>query len=834
MSVFFNGIMILTTVFFLIFTGCDNGRESKNDQNSELSDDFKDSDDLFQTDSDGTFEQEGNSENEEMAENEETPDTDSETDNENSDSDIDAALCNPNPCTEKNKNVCIELYDVFYNFDLAAKCFCNDGWIGKLCNRCQKGHFGKNCKPCECKKNEVCNDGLDGDGKCSCATEIVEGKCKCYPGWSGEECELFGEKWSCTAVGEPCTDSEDCCFDGICMESLLQEGSFCMKTQLYGGEEIRRFAISPDSSLIATARMGAIRLHRADDFKEIFRVSFSPSTAIAFSPDGKFLAADEWDTLVLRSMEDGAILDSAYHSYSQMMKFSPDGTMLAVGDSDGFTVYDVTSDSLSHYFSDTPFQTGYGWNVESIDFSKDSRYLVAGSGLSSFYQNSMIYDLKEKEVLKILPVDEYYVEVAFSSSNIIATGGYPREYDDNVNVFKYIDSEWKFSHSLQGPSDEIGSLSFNASSDFLAVGGRQYSFIYPLYDRFYPILTDGWQMEFAPDDSALVIGSETGELQKYSLPSFNKYFSSRYNGSNNLKISSDESEAVFLRGNQVVFIKPLTGEVIKEATLPFDPFYYIFAFSDDLKMAVFLLDYYNDEGFALYNFTDNIVVFEKSPQYYYFEFSPDDKILAAWSGYDINDVSFYSILTGEELHKISFDDSDKVSAVKFSPDGKIAAVTHKNGNKIYDTAEWNEIFSLPFGNVSYFPDGSKIIVTNGDIKLYSSDDGSEITEPQFNINTKTAILSSDEKYIVTDSAIYEISSGETVPFETHYYGISSTGISSGNSILTTSGTNTLRVIDAKDILDKYEGDCSENSDCEPGFFCSKRVKRCFANIEYEP
>lgn len=741
-------------------------------------------------------------------------------------------LCIPNPCTGKNKNVCQEVYDLVNGFEMIYKCFCNDGWIGKDCNKCQKGYYGKSCELCNCKKNEICNDGLDGDGSCICATEIVEEKCICYPGWSGENCEIFGENWSCTPAGESCTTSGDCCFDGICMKSFLNDETLCRKTLRYGDEEIRELAVSPDSSIVATARMGSVRLHRVDNLKELFRVSRSvqASTAIDISPDGVFLAVNDGGTLKLISMEDGTVIDSAYLSYNKKLKFSPDGKMLAAAHNTGFTVYDVTNDSLNDYFSDSLPGNSYGWNVDSVDFSPDSNFLIAGSGLSLYDQNAVIYDLVEKKVFQNLPINEDYVEVAFSQSgNMLATGGYHDGYENNVNVFKFVNNNWVFSYSLGGFSEEVHSLAFNHSEDFLAIGGRSFTGVYSLYDKFPLLLSGGWQVKFTPDDKNVIFGRETGELEKLSLPAFDKPFSSNDNGSRLTQLSADGLKAAFSKGaDTVVFAESLTGNVLNEVILPFYIYSGKASFSSDLRAGAFSLDFNDDGGFVLFDFNKGSIVTEKKTgKYYNFAFSPNEKTVAVLSWYKTKEISFYSTETGILIHNIPLSDDETVSGFHFSPDGSIAGAVLKNKVQFFKTSDWSEIFSLPSGSVSFFPDGSKIILANGTVSVFSSLDGSEIEFPGLNINADIAVISADEKYLLTESGIIEIGTGRTVSFASHYYGITGVGISNNNLIVTTQGKDSLRVIDAKEMLEKYEGECSENSDCDQEYFCNKKMSRCF-------
>lgn len=829
-----NLFYLFVLIQILILTSCG---ASSTKSNSDLLNDVETTDkdhvDHFEKDPDNSdFEEiEDNTDNNDTSDNE-TADT-GHDDHASDDSDIYISPCNPNPCTEKHKTVCREIYGVFSNEHIISKCFCEQGWAGNKCSMCQKGYYGKNCDLCECRKNEKCSDGIEGDGTCSCATEMVDDKCACNPGWSGENCDTFGENWTCTAVGQPCIDSSDCCFDGICMKSFSDGTTSCRETIIFGGEEIRRIAVSHDGSLVATSRMGAIRIHRTDNFKQVLRISryVQPSTAVAFSPDGSLIAVNEGGGLTLRSMDDGSFLGSDYISYVQNLTFSPDGTMLAAAHNNGFTVYKVASKTLEPYFSDMPFGSELAWDTDSVSFSSDSSFLIAGAGPATHANNAIIYDLAEKKAFQEIPVDEYYLEAAFSSyRDMLATGGYPLEYGKTINIFKYKNDKWNFSYALDGPSDEIDSLSFNATDDFLAIGGRYRSYIYTLYDIHDPILTYGWEMKFSPDDKILVIGTERGTLAKYSLPTFGDYFSSDYNGSRHIQLSSDGKEAAFIKdSSSVVIIDPLSGNIKKEIPLPFTAFSKNCLFSHDLQKIVFFKTYDYKDGYVLYDLKEEKTIFELSADSYLsFSFSPDGKVLATCSGNEKGTISQYSVENGELINSIDLEET--VSSFNFSPDGSIAAISSSGRNIILSTSDMKELFSLPKGNIAFFPDSSGIILTDQNISLFSTSDGSEIEDPRFNMSAETAQLSSDGKYLVTEKGIYQLDSGELQIFTTHYYGIKETGITSDNSFILTAGRDTLRVINATGILEPYEGDCSKDSECETGYFCSLKVKRCFVNI----
>ena len=63
------------------------------------------------------------------------------------------------------------------------------------CSRCQDGFYGPQCNSCpggagigQCNKHGICNDGLDGDGTCTCDIDIKYGGLGAFKGASCSEC----------------------------------------------------------------------------------------------------------------------------------------------------------------------------------------------------------------------------------------------------------------------------------------------------------------------------------------------------------------------------------------------------------------------------------------------------------------------------------------------------------------------------------------------------------------------------------------------------------------------------------------------------------------------
>ncbi|XP_053506197.1 stabilin-2 [Ictalurus furcatus] len=57
-------------------------------------------------------------------------------------------------------------------------CTCDTEFQGVACELCSEGHFGPDCKACNCTEHGTCSEGRDGTGSCFCDE-----------GWTGPQCE---------------------------------------------------------------------------------------------------------------------------------------------------------------------------------------------------------------------------------------------------------------------------------------------------------------------------------------------------------------------------------------------------------------------------------------------------------------------------------------------------------------------------------------------------------------------------------------------------------------------------------------------------------------------
>lgn len=762
------------------------------------------------------------------------------------DVDSKVASCSPNPCTKPHQTVCREVSIGYGEYE--HYCACDEGWIGLSCEKCQRGHWGPDCAPCACGKEERCNDGSEGNGACSCARPTLpDGSCPCPPGWSGEECDIFGENWECLPEGASCGAGVHCCVGYRCIASFTADGSLCRKEFRYGGEEIRRLAVSPDGSLVATARMGAARLHRADTLEELFTLSKernSASTAAAFSPDGSLLVISENGVLMLYDMEDGSFSMPVSLSYNQSLVFSSDGTMLAASHQDGFTIFTVADGTITEYYSDALPYIDSAWNADSVSFSPDGAILAVGSGLNSYSSTVYLYDVTNKTELLHLPVKEYYTEVSFSpGGTMLATGGYatggnPGFPDPPVNIFRKEGDAWSLKKNLDLMNDdEIHALDFNYSDDFLAVAGRHYSNVYRVYDDLYPLLFYGWDARFSDNGRDLLVGREDGALDRYTVPLFDRAATTGTLGGASNQLSKDGTRVIIFHDypGSVAFTEPLTGAVEREVVLPAegDIWYrsYAFGISPDTRYGIFSFNYSEavGGGYLLANLTTGKRVARKEnvdPSAV--AFSPDNAVVAihAMDG-SVRKTFLHALPHGDAIDAIAHTGETAAAyQMGFSPDGMRLAVVFSDHTVVYDRTEWLEAFRVPHrGSLSFSPDSAEMFLADNTVYRVSLSDGTTVPDPD--INSRVVVFSADGRYLITDKEIRDIAGERSLTLPPHYYGITNAAIAPDNSVLLTGGKDTVKLLDTKAILEPYAGDCRTDGDCGTGAFCNVQFYRCF-------
>eukprot|EP01102_Stenamoeba_stenopodia_P003611 TRINITY_DN1378_c0_g2_i2.p1 TRINITY_DN1378_c0_g2~~TRINITY_DN1378_c0_g2_i2.p1 ORF type:complete len:703 (-),score=86.91 TRINITY_DN1378_c0_g2_i2:78-2186(-) len=65
---------------------------------------------------------------------------------------------------------------------IPAQCDCNSSFTGAACDECLPSFYGPSCEPCPLCERGICNDLMNGTGRCECPF-----------GWSGETCSSMWE-----------------------------------------------------------------------------------------------------------------------------------------------------------------------------------------------------------------------------------------------------------------------------------------------------------------------------------------------------------------------------------------------------------------------------------------------------------------------------------------------------------------------------------------------------------------------------------------------------------------------------------------------------------------
>lgn len=100
-----------------------------------------------------------------------------------------------------------------YYYLNSGQCTCNPGWSEPNCNECKYNYYGLQCSECtvNCNGNGKCNDGSHGDGTCLCDNFGLDPRTdcsSCYSGYYGEKCRNVcpgGNSNPCSGNGK-CND----------------------------------------------------------------------------------------------------------------------------------------------------------------------------------------------------------------------------------------------------------------------------------------------------------------------------------------------------------------------------------------------------------------------------------------------------------------------------------------------------------------------------------------------------------------------------------------------------------------------------------------------------
>lgn len=236
----------------------------------------------------------------------------------------------------------------------------------------------------------------------------------------------------------------------------------------------RRFAFSPDGSLLATAapiqnlNETAIKIWGVKNGLLLQTFGGPIVESVAFNPDGRTLVSVGQKEITLWRVSDWApiwIIQGDTDSV-RSVTFSPDGRKFATNNQTATAkVYDAQSGTLLNTFD------GQSWGGEDLAFSPNGQLLAT----RTLDGNIELWDLQANKLVRTLAVQEETVQattfdpeiisLAFRfDGKIIAAGN----YDGTVVLWHVADGTRL--QTLQTRSDNINSLAFSPDGRILLMG----------------------------------------------------------------------------------------------------------------------------------------------------------------------------------------------------------------------------------------------------------------------------------------------------------------------------------------------------------------------------
>jgi len=546
--------------------------------------------------------------------------------------------------------------------------------------------------------------------------------------------------------------------------ALLADLSLGEYPSLLLKDSIESCCYSPDGKMLAVTARDNINLYDSKTRTLLMTLEghANPVYSVCFSPDGKMLVSKSRDnTVKLWGVEDGKLQKTLEGDYR--VDFSPDSKVLALLADGKVKLWGVENGELQKTLE-------VHTDTYDVRFSPDGRVLasVDSDGIMRLWSIESGEMQNQKELKSYT---ESVANVYFSPDRKLLAGS------DGKTIKLWNVESGELQKTLEGHTDEVTSIHFNADGKWLVSGGH--------------------------DKTVRLWNVESGELQK-TLEGHTGQISS-------VQFSPDGKMLMSACGSYDNTVRLWDVEETKlQKTLPgrtFGPVESVH-FSPDGQ---WLASGGYDNTVKLWNVESGelqTTLMGHTDEVTSIHFSPDGKWLASSGSYRDNTVKLWSVESGK-LQKTLKGHSGGVRKVHFSPDSKLLA----SGGKDWNVKLWsvengecqktlkghtNEIFSICFS-----PDGKWLASGSWDetIKLWSVEDGKLQWTLKGHKKAVTDIdFSPDGKWLVSGSwdntvKLWSVEDGELQKTQDHTGDseVFNVEFSSDGKLLASSGSNTIRI-----------------------------------------
>ncbi|KAM9975789.1 hypothetical protein ACTFIW_013179 [Dictyostelium discoideum] len=240
-------------------------------------------------------------------------------------------------------------------------CNCETGWDPeKNCYECLKGHFGEKCDPVDPCVNGESNEGSQGNGKCTC-----------YYGWEGKNCDI--------KVNQVCNANKE----NVVLDSSVSKSSYINPNfaQVYLNTDPSKQALTLPSKLSIPETI--------DKFEVLVVVDSQPSIVEYWDNFKKYssdLTKNLQDISETVSIGLGLFSDAKTNGYSFVLKKSIGNGLSGLDDKDKAPASSYSSkNSLAALTSAAEFPAGWSTgSIKIIVLLTDNDYSATPQEVSKF------------------------------------------------------------------------------------------------------------------------------------------------------------------------------------------------------------------------------------------------------------------------------------------------------------------------------------------------------------------------------------------------------------------------------------------------------------------